>query len=675
MKLRSFAVALFLLILAATLVSSPKSPFADSEKAFYADPNLLNFVRPGLEMKIVSAEILADNTIRARVKLTDRMGAPLDRLGVNTPGVVAVSFVAATIPNGQTQYVAYTTRTQTSPITRVSAVQAGSDTGGTWTQVADGEYLYTFGTKAPATLDRAATHSIHIYGNRNLSEFDLGVNYDDDVFTFLPAGGTPTVTRDIIKSATCNKCHDQLAFHGGSRRSLEGCVMCHTPQTTDPDTGNTVNMPEMIHRIHRGKDLPSVKAGKPYIIIGNAQSVHDYSKIGFSAYPGVNNCNVCHEQGKGAKQEAAYLKPNRAACGACHDDVNFATGVGHVGLPQISDNQCTNCHVPQGELDFDASIMGAHMAPRFSKNLPGTVFEINGVTGAAPGGKPTVTFTVRDKNGNGIRAADMTRLALVLAGPTSDYTTYVSEDVRTTATGTPDGRHTYTFTGAIPAGAKGSFSVGIEGYRNVTLLPGTRQETVVRDAGMNKVMHFSVDGTPVQPRRQIVSLDKCNACHAFLNLHGDNRNMIEQCVLCHNPTETDRARRPANAMPAETIDFRVMIHRIHTGKELGFPYSIYGFGNTENSYSEVGFPGNRNNCAMCHVNNSELVPLRSNLSEVTDPRGPLSPMGPTTAACTSCHSSMAAASHSLVNTSRLGESCAACHGPNADFAVRRVHAQ
>jgi OmcA/MtrC family decaheme c-type cytochrome len=79
---------------------------------------------------------------------------------------------------------------------------------------------------------------------------------------------------------------------------VAGCITCHTPQTTDPDTGNTVDMATMIHKIHKGKDLPSVQAGTPYRIIGNQQAVHDYSHIGFSAYPDTRNCVACHEQGK-----------------------------------------------------------------------------------------------------------------------------------------------------------------------------------------------------------------------------------------------------------------------------------------------------------------------------------------------------------------------------------------
>ena len=65
----------------------------------------------------------------------------------------------------------------------------------------------------------------------------------------------------MIRTETCNKCHDQLAFHGGSRSGMELCIMCHTPQTVDPDTGNTLDMKVFVHKLHMGEELPSVKAG------------------------------------------------------------------------------------------------------------------------------------------------------------------------------------------------------------------------------------------------------------------------------------------------------------------------------------------------------------------------------------------------------------------------------
>jgi OmcA/MtrC family decaheme c-type cytochrome len=708
-----YALALGLVTGSVLLMSAPKkTAFTPHDKAYYASEATVNFVRPGLTFKIVSANIAADGTISVDFKMTDPKGLGLDRDGITTPGAVSTSFIAAYIPKGQTQFYAYTTRVQTSPITKVSATQAGSDTGGTYKVVGDGEYIYTFGTKAKSQTggawDNTLTHRIGVYGSRNLTEFDLGTDRDDDTMTWIPAGGaTPTNTRDVIRTPTCNKCHDALAFHGGTRRSMELCIMCHTPQTTDPDTGNTVDMPVMTHKIHMGEELPSVKAGKPYQIIGNAQSLSDWSTVALPSDP--RRCEFCHEptQKTGASQADHWLtKPSRAACGACHDDVDFASGKNHVNLPQVSDNQCTQCHIPQGELEFDASIKGAHTVPTESLTRPGLVLDILKVENGVAGKAPTVTFKVTDSKGLGLTMAQLTgglnRLGLVLAGPTLDYgytnfgadvtsSGYVSENPVPTAKCAADGTCSYTFTHVIPAKATGTFSIGIEGRRELVILPGTAQQQTTEYGAKNKVVNFSVDGSKLVARRQVVDIAKCNQCHSNLSLHGENRNQIEQCVLCHNPSENDGVRRvvatnPADkAQPNQSVNFALMIHKIHTGEqmqEFNQSYTIVGFGGSHNDFSEVRYPAmtlsggvaNTAKCFMCHINSSEAAfPIGKN--NVTDPQGRISPVAATTSACTGCHMNLSALSHSVAQTDpKFGESCDVCHAVGKDFDVVKAHA-
>jgi OmcA/MtrC family decaheme c-type cytochrome len=194
-----------------------------------------------------------------------------------------------------------------------------------------------------------------------------------------------------------------------------------------------------------------------------------------------------------------------------------------------------------------------------------------------------------------------------------------------------------------------------------------KQQTI-RDFGFNKMLAFSVDGSTPVARRAIVATENCNKCHAFLSLHGGNRNNAQYCSECHNPNAT--AASPAGStLPPQAIDFRTMVHKIHTGEELTTDYSI---GTT--SFNDVVYPGDRRNCTACHINNSQELPLPDGLLPVVDPRGLLNPDLPTTAACTGCHTTVYAASHALANTTRLGESCAACHGTSADFSVDKVHA-
>jgi len=710
MRIRSTVLAFAAVAASVALPgATKKTEFNVYDKAFYASPAAVSFVRPGLTIKIVSASISQDGTVSVDYKLSDPKGLPLDPAGVTTPGAISVSYLVAYIPKGQSQFVSYATRTQTSPITKVTAVQAGADSGGTVKQIADGEFVYTFKQKATpptGTYDATATHRVGVYGSRNLTEFDLGTNYDDDTLSWVPAGGA-AAPRDVIRTESCNKCHDQLAFHGGSRRSMELCIMCHTPQTTDPDTGNTVDMKVFIHKIHMGEQLPSVKAGKAYQVIGFNQSVSDWSTVALPSDP--RRCEHCHEAKTvtGAAQSDAWMKnPTREACGSCHDNVNFATGKNHVNLPQASDRECANCHIPQGELEFDASIKGAHTVDTQSATRPGLVLDILQIANGQAGKKPTVTFKVTDFKGNAVTMAQLTggqnRLGLVLAGATSDYgytkfgsdvTTggYVAENPVPTAQCANDGTCTYTFTHAIPADAKGTYSIGIEGRRGISLLAGTEQQVDTEYGATNKVKSFSVDGSKVVERRKVVDIAKCNGCHSSLSLHGENRNQIEQCVLCHNPSETDAARRVVavnaadKAAPNQGVNFAMMIHKIHTGEgmqEFGASYTIVGFGGTHNDFSEVRYPvmnatggvGDTAKCYMCHVNNSEVaLPVGKN--DVTDPQGRFSPMPATTSACSACHMSLSALSHAVAQTDpKFGESCDVCHGAGKDFDVQKAHA-
>jgi OmcA/MtrC family decaheme c-type cytochrome len=670
MRRRFLTVLAILALSALTATSTRRQPFTPKDKAFYADEKTVNFVRPGINLAVQGANIAADGTITARVKITDPLGVPLEREGINTAGPVNLSFVATVLPKDAKHYTSYTTRVQTSPITRRSATQAAADTGGVWTRTGDGEYTYRFGTRAPGGFDATATHSIGVYGSRNLTTFDLGTNYVSRVFHFVPAGGTPE-PREIIKNSTCNSCHVEIAAHGGSRRGLDMCILCHQPQTTDPDTGNTVDMTVMTHKIHMGKDLPSVKAGTRYQIIGNQQSMNDYSDIGYPANP--RNCASCHiEQGPNAGAQAANaFIPSVAACGSCHDNIDFAAGKGHI---VSDDSRCAQCHRPEGTREWDISVKGAHTIPERSKNLTGYTLTLTDVRNTRPGERPTVTFQVKDSEGKVVPPDQMNSLSLILGGPTFDYKNYWSEAARL-APQNRDGSATYTFNRAIPADATGTYSISAEGYRNKEFEGPGRVPTTVRDPMINAITYFNVQGGAVERHPVAVTLAKCNVCHSSLEIHGRNRNQIEHCVVCHNPTMTDAGRRTAAQMPAESVNFSTMVHRIHTGKEQGRPYLIYGFGGNPVDFSKAGFPTSTADCAMCHVNNSQNIVTRRNALPVTDPRGFLDPVGPNGAACLGCHASQAAAAHVDLNTSRLGESCLVCHGPNADYSVARVHAR
>jgi OmcA/MtrC family decaheme c-type cytochrome len=657
------------------------------------------FVRPGLSITINSAKVAADGVITTVYTISDPKGLPLDAAGVSTPGPVSLSFVAAVLPNNQTQYTAYTTRPATGNVSGTVS-QPGADSGGVATQVAPGQYQYVFKTKAPSGFDPNATHTIGIYGSRSLAEFGLPTNFASATFNFVPNGSPVIATHDVVKTASCNGCHDQLSAHGGSRRGVEMCVLCHTPQNVDPDTGNTLDLKVFAHKIHMGSQLPSVIAGKPYQIVGFGGAINDWSTVIYPADP--RRCETCHNINSGAAQATAHLlRPSRAACGACHDDVNFATGVNHPGGPQFDDNLCNTCHIPQGEIDFDASIRGAHVVPTESTMLSGLIVSLVKVQNGTAGSAPVVTLSVQDSSGNAVPVSKLGSLSLTMAGPTSDYgytsfgsdvTTpgYVTESALGANCGSA-GTCVYTFKHSIPANASGTYTIGIESRRTEILLAGTTSERSVTYGAANKVLSFSVDGSTVQPRRGVVATSNCNQCHVALSLHGGLRNQTEYCVLCHNPSNTDAARRPMSvvaadrALPPQGINFNLLVHRIHFGENLqadNRTFIVVGNGGSHHDFTDVrypamsptGAPGDTRKCAMCHVNASEQN-LPTGKNAVTDPQGPINPIQAIASACTGCHVKITTASHTLSETSVLGEACDTCHGTDDTFGVGKVHAQ
>ena len=693
----------------AFLSAERKTIFPRNDLAAVANPQLVAWVQPGLLYKVVSSKIASDGTVSVDFKTTDPNGAALDSTGVVTPGTISTSFLLASIPKGKAQFVSYITRTVTAATGGATAIQATGESGttGTLSTVAMGEYLYTFKTKVPASDDPTTTHRVGLYGSRNLTQFGLGTNYASVTFDWVPNGATP-VTRDVVRTPDCNTCHDQLAFHGGSRKGVDLCIMCHTPQTTDPNTGNTLDMKVFIHKIHMGASLPSVVAGGKYQQYDYQNHPVDYSTVVYPSNPGdPRNCaGSCHNPKNGAAQTNNWMSnPTMATCGSCHDTVNFATGANHNNVIQTDDSKCATCHLPSSGQEFDLSITGAHANPTQSASAPGINLAITKVANGVAGKAPTVTFTIKDNAGNAITMAAMTggsnRLALVLAGTASDYGTanlgvpatpgYVSENPVPTAQCDSSGTCTYTFATVIPASATGTYAIGIEGRRGLSLPNAPTAEQSTEYGAVNKVSYFSVDGSPVTPRRTVVSINNCDNCHTKLSLHGENRNQIEMCVLCHNANATDAPTRPSatvaadKALPNQGINFAMMVHKIHTGQTMataGLSYVIVGFGGSHNDFSHVLYPAmsptgavaDTAKCYMCHVNSSEGVfPIGK--SAVADPQGLLNPAPATTSACTACHFDTSALAHALSNSDpKFGEACDVCHATGAAYDVDVVHA-
>jgi hypothetical protein len=365
------------------------------------------------------------------------------------------------------------------------------------------------------------------------------------------------------------------------------------------------------------------------------------------------------------------------------------TGAGPPGFLHLAGPQpeaaCRLCHVAQGP-EFGISVAGAHTIPARSQQLAGLEAEILSAVGA-PGGSLQMEFRILDGGApvSDIGGAGLNRIAIALSGPNTDFGAFDPPLIRPTVFGSgssgvlsgpdPLGVFTYETDETLPEDAYGTWRVGLEARRSVELLdPFGAAAASATEAVQNPVLDFSVDGSPLAPRREVAGMDNCGECHGTFskgfNIHGSLRNQSDYCVICHNPSMSDFARRnPAvtdeNASVVnEPIGFKHMIHKIHTGEELeSKPYIIYGFGFpfTPHEFSEVLFPGNRADCATCHVNDSHLLPLDEGLlptlQTIVDAGTELvvGSIPVIQDACLACHGSMEAQAHADTYTSELGE--------------------
>jgi hypothetical protein len=264
-------------------------------------------------------------------------------------------------------------------------------------------------------------------------------------------------------------------------------------------------------------------------------------------------------------------------------------------------------------------------------DLPGVNVQILSLSGGGssfqPGNTITVKFTVKNDAGENLELSEMDRGAILVSGPSFNYQRVIDSqsDLLARSTKNPDGSYSYRFAAPIPTsylaplndtGAftdneltgqpllAGTYTVGIELRKDYTI-----EEETFRDPG-NATFDFLLgSATTLQPR-ELVTIENCNQCHGELRAHGSNRTRIQNCLLCHTTGAEDRNESTVEGgTPGVSIDFKVMIHKIHTGKHLASvlgvttnpdgtrkydaakkPYKIIGFNNSVHDYSHVALP-------------------------------------------------------------------------------------
>lgn len=656
------------------------------------------------------------------MRLTDDLGFGLTGLPAG-----AVGFTLAQLSPGQnggsSEWQSYITDGPQ------AATESASD--GTFEEMDDGSGTYTYTFAQPLTdyaagpvFDETKIHrlGVEIRTNRFLAE---NIPANNAPYDFLPTGGAvnPDNHRLIVNSAACNACHDNLEVHGEARFDVEYCVTCHNPYSIDPDTasepwGGSVDMKVLIHKIHGNDDFGNILTNG-YFIIGYNNNLHDYTNV--KSTQDVRNCTTCHQESDTTVPQASNWRTvqNRAACGSCHDDIDWAAG-DHAGQAFTDDTLCAGCHnETSGATALHVPVV--HQIPEVEA-AKSFAYEVISVTDTAPGQLPTATirvsnpldgttYDINDPTGpfqiGGSRLnldISWTNVALGNLDPNDDLArpadsgapfAPIQINFQNGAVADGNGNFTKTASAAIPTGITGSGLAVLEGRAAVDI-DGSLDNLPVS----SKTLVFAITDASALPRRKIVDIDTCNDCHKNLALHGDNRSgNTEVCSTCHNPNATDvRQRGVADTncfdqlgTVEESIDLKRMVHRIHAGN-----VGICGYQNSAHDYTGVVYPGRLKNCEGCHLKGEDTyypvdpsAVLATTINTGADRSSLLDDVAisPNAAVCSSCHTSDLAKNHMVQNggdfvagkdetgalISSGNETCQLCHGPGATADVGVMH--
>lgn len=450
----------------------------------------------------------------------------------------------------------------------------------------------------------------------------------------------------------------------------------------------------------------------------NCQVCHGGAAQGADIYADANltraRCTSCHDDLN--FDSGTVLDPDNEKYGTLNkaqlNNVAYRVPPGKSSdsagvVHKFADGSCALCH--GAGMTYDAETI--HVPPLSNPdNILDLKVVIDSVTGNSgdgffvAGDAPVVTFRVLDGNDNPVDMADLRQVNLILSGPRGNYQKILpapggsstlrikntANDGTVTMTGgvpaTGTGPFVYTSVEALPATfpapandtdaftyaggwgelsgrplTSGSYSVMVYAYRQFTLGDTTYRET--SDPGFFAIRVGSAGGAHLYAN--LVTDAKCNSCHGSLRLHGMGRKGVANCVMCHVAGAQDEPEDGDDPAP-DTVDFKVMIHKIHAARELtvvqdGGKYDIAG-----NNYSTALTPVMPNgpaNCVACHATDAWKTPVERNDVSIWK------------VACTSCHDSTATAVHVELNTLGVGqEGCAVCHGDGKTFSVERSHA-
>jgi OmcA/MtrC family decaheme c-type cytochrome len=566
---------------------------------------------------------------------------------------------------------------------------------------ANGDGTFTFAYGPPTTPESRRDPSkplvAGVWLERIADRFSGGPKrWPSSATRITAASGPAPAPHEAVSDAACNTCHVQLRAHD-RREAVQLCRTCHSGGAggvvyRDPESGENIDFRAMIHRIHSGANLPSVRAGGHFFVVGFQQGVSDFTATELPALREATECTVCHRGG--ADADAWKTKASLVACTACHDNLRFGSA-GKACALGVDDVQPCDHVLSPGTVNESSSCAQCHSAGAESPPIGPDVVHRNHLVELASAWKyeilqvtvgndrrPVVQFRVSRggaavdvKNDPAWKQGAASRLFVDVAWPTAELTNEGAGFVDATVTSpqfpsgtpgpgqpvqvnalaasTPVAGQANVFEVTSPTAVPPQFSslrVVLEGHP----AEGTGA-AALRVPVPNAVQDVAIGGGSPAPRRAIVSADTCNACHGELSAHGANRNATPAvCVVCHTPRTTDFVRvvqaqnrtspPPIPDAAEDTVDFKVLIHEIHAADIRKTPVTVFGFGGNPTTFP-AAFPGATGRCTICHVGDSYRLPLRPEVQDTTvragDPAAQGDPgeqrVGRTIAVCTSCH--------------------------------------
>lgn len=297
---------------------------------------------------------------RVRFKITDRYGAvtPLDAptpaSDADHPIPRAMARVAITVGGPTTDYLLYS-GTPPAAFSPISEATCGATTTTACIPTslaadAAGVFEYTFTSVVPAAASgtwavalearRSGTPQPYTAATKTLP-LPLVWPYtgetvyeaaDNPIAYFALAGGVPQPRREVVAQEACDACHLRLTFHGSTRRNVQYCVVCHTPDRSDwgkrpkdPVTGNV--------------NLSTVYTWTPPFATGSYGTNDDVEErtYHFKVY-----LHRIHTGGRKGPAQLSALAPFVAYTGTGATGAKFRDEVLYPG--DLAD--CTRCHLP-----------------------------------------------------------------------------------------------------------------------------------------------------------------------------------------------------------------------------------------------------------------------------------------------------------------------------------------